>query len=282
MADRLVIGAWQGACRDGDLEANLARAAEVIDEASRAGCGFVCLPETFLSGYGSREVVEKAAVELSDSRIRDLARRAADRDVVTLVGLSERRAGAIANTQVVLDAGEVSGSYSKTMLTGSDAEEMGFCLDDRLPVFQARGICFGIIICADSSYPEVASTMVWKGARIIFSPHYNYIPADKMDEHREMVRSNHIGIAAHFGVVVVRSNVIVPGTRGDRLGYGDSAIFSPIGTPLAEAGLFTERLITAEVGGWLSESRWSRRGRLRMSIVDQWAEAARASLLKED
>jgi len=31
--DRLIIGVWQGRCKDGDLAANIARTAEVIDEA---------------------------------------------------------------------------------------------------------------------------------------------------------------------------------------------------------------------------------------------------------
>ena len=69
--------------------------------------------------------------------------------------------------------------------------------------------------------------------------------------------------------------------NGGRLGYGDSAIFSPIGAPLAEAGLFTERLVTADVGPYLKESRWRKRDQLRTAIVDQWAEAARAALRKK-
>jgi predicted amidohydrolase len=155
---------------------------------------------------------------------------------------------------------------------------MRVCLDDDLPVFEAKGVGYGIIICHDSSFPEVASTLAWKGARIIFSPHYNYLPVDRMDEHRLAVRNNHIGIAVHFGVVVVRSNVIVTQNPDDRLGYGDSAIFSPIGTPLAEAGLFTECLVTADVAPWLKQAKWRKRDQLRVSIVDQWAKAARTAL----
>jgi predicted amidohydrolase len=208
----------------------------------------------------------------------DLARKAGDRGVVTLVGMTERRGEAMMNTQVVLDGGQVAGSYSKTMLTDGDAKEMGFRPGDALPVFQARGVCYGIIICADSSYPEVASTMVWKGARIIFSPHYNMIPPPGMDDHRIRVRNNHVGMAVHFGVVVARSNVIVTEDPEGRLGYGDSAIFSPTGVPIVEAGLFTEGLVSADVGPFLQESRWARRDRLRVDVVEQWAAAARQAL----
>ena len=277
MIESLVISVWQGRCVDGDVDANVARTAGVIDEAGSAGCDFVCLPETFLSGYGSPEIVRKGAVSLDDPRLLDLAKRAEDRNLVALVGMSERRGEEIANTQVVLDGGIVAGSYSKTMLTGNDEHEMGFCVDTELPVFSAKGICYGIMICADSSYPEVASTMVWKGARIIFSPHYNYIPREGMDDHRIRVRNNHIGIAAHFGVVVARSNVIVT-DREDRLGYGDSAIFSPLGSSIAESGLFTEGLVTADVAPWLAKERPGHRRRLRREVVEEWASAAKAAI----
>ena len=272
--DKLIIGVWQGRCKDGDLEANLARAGEVIDEAGAAGCDFVCLPETFLSGYGAREVVEANAIALDDPRLRALAERAHSRGVVALVGLSEKRGDRIANTQAVLDGGRVAGHYAKTMLTGSDAKTMGFCIDDELPVFEARGITYGIIICHDSSFPEIAATLAWKGARVIFSPHYNAIDVDRMDEHRILVRNNHIGIAAHYGVVVARANVINTGEKSGKLGYGDSAIFSPLGAPIAEAGLFTERLITADVAPHLAKHRWRKRSQLRPAILDQCHAAA--------
>ena len=66
-----------------------------------------------------------------------------------------------------------------------------------------------------------------------------------MDRHRIWVRNNHIGIAALTRMIVVRSNVI--NIYPTRLGYGDSAIFSPHGVPLAEAPLFKEALITTEI-----------------------------------
>jgi len=276
---KLIVGVWQGRCADGNLARNIARTEEVIDEAARAGCDFVCLPETFLSGYGSREIIERGALDLGDKRLLDLAKRAADRNVVTLVGLAERRGNEIANTAVVLDGGKVAGAYRKTMLTGGDANKMGFCWGTEQPVFEARGVTFGIQICHDSSFPEIASILAWKGARLLFSPHYNAIPVANMDDHRIRVRNNHIGVAAHFGLVVARANVIVPESKDGALGYGDSAIFSPLGAPLAEAGLFTERLIFADVGPWLTRANpFVSRRELTLPIIETWAAAARKVL----
>ncbi len=275
--DRLIIGVWQGACKDGDLTANLARAERAIDEAAEAGCDFLCMPELFLSGGDKAEYQIRGAISLDDARLTALAEKAGGRGVVTIVGLCEKRGRSHAVTAAVLADGRVAGHYTKTMLTTGDREVMDF-FDDDLPVFEAHGVRFGVMICHDSSFPEVAATLAWKGARIIFSPHYNSIAPERMDEHRLLVRNNHVGIAAHYGVVVARSNVVGRWRDPERLGYGDSAIFSPYGLPLAEAGLFVERLVTADVGPHLGSPRWRRRSDLRPAIIHQLAAAALAAL----
>ena len=199
--------------------------------------------------------------------------------MVALVGLLERRGDSFANTQVVLDGGRVAGHYTKTMLIAGDRALMD-SVDDALPVFEARGVCFGIMICHDSSFPEIAATLAWKGARIIFSPHFNSLPRDRMDAHRVKVRNNHVGIAAHYGVVVARSNVVGYWPGGDRFGYGDSAIFGPDGAPLAEAGLFCERLVAVDVAPHFGQARWRNRMELRPAIIHQLSAAALAALEK--
>ncbi len=275
--EKLVIGVWQGRCADGDVAANLARTEAVIDEAADAGCDFLCLPEQYLAGSGDRQTLIRCAMGLDDERLGALARRAGERGVVTLVGLVEKRGQAYANTQVILDGGRVAGHYTKTMLVAGDRAIMD-SYDDELPVFHAHGTCFGVIICHDSSFPEVAATMVWKGAKILFSPHYNSIRRSRMDQHRVLVRNNHVGLAAHYGVVVARANVVDHWAEGDRLGYGDSAIFGPNGAPLAEAGLFTEKLITADVAPHLGERPFVDRRQLRPAIIEQLSAAALAAL----
>ena len=245
----LRVAAWQGKCLDGDVAANLASALRAIDAAAEREAAFLCLPETFLSGYGSREIVERGALSLDDPRLGELAEAAARHCQVLLVGLSERlRNGEIGNTVAVFEDGRRLGIYRKTMLTSGDAREMGYCRDYDLPVFQGRGITFGCIICHDSSFLEPAATLAYRGAQVIFSPHYNAISAGSMDEHRIRVRNNHVGLAALLGVYVVRANVVGQNSvREGTLGYGDSAIFDPNGVAIAEAGLFCERLIVAEV-----------------------------------
>ena len=279
---KLIVGVWQGVCIDGDLEKNIARTAQVIDEAAEAGCDFVCLPETFLSGCGTPGLAQRCALALDDKRLLDLARRAGDRKVVTLVGFSEkRRNGTHANSVAIFDGGKIIGTYAKTQLTGGDAEVDGFCIDDSLPVFSARGVTFAVQICHDSSYQEIATAYYWKGAQILFSPHYNWIEQRGMDDHRVRVRNNHIGAAVHNKMVVARSNTVVVNRPGHptHLGYGDSAIFASNGAPLAEAGLFNERLVFADVAPWLrAPGDYGYRANLHPAVFEQLVAARQTAL----
>lgn len=240
------LAAFQGYSARGDVEANVATARRVIGEAAEAGADFLCLPETFLSGYGDRATVERAAIAGDDARLTELGELAGRSGMVLLVGFSERlEDGRVGNSVALFDAGRRLGTYRKTMLTGGDYREMGFCTDFELPVWRAKGITFGCIVCADSSYFETAATMAYRGASVLFSPHYNCIAPDRMDAHRIRVRNNHVGLAALLELYVVRANVVHrDDPRG--LGYGDSAIFGPDGAALVEAGLFREGLIVAE------------------------------------
>jgi predicted amidohydrolase len=203
----------------------------------------------------------------------------AESEIVFMAGLNERCDGGVYNSVIIAHRGMLLGVCRKTMLTGSGHREMGFATDFDVRVWRARGLTFGIIICADSSYIEVAQTLWWQGAQLIFSPHHNFIASEGMDRHRIRVRNNHIGIAALLGVPVVRSNV-VNWDRAPRLGYGDSAIFDDSGRPLAEAGLFTECVIEADID--FGKIRpFETRHRIPMALRRQLADAILAAPVAE-
>jgi len=273
------IAAFQGRCHDGDVQANVAVASDTLREAAEADADFLLMPEGYLGGYGTREVVESTAMTLDDPRVAGLVAETADSDCVLMVGLNERSGDGICNSVLIAHRGSLVGVYRKTMLTRGGHRQMGFATDFDLPVWQAKGITFGVVICADSSFIEVAQALWWQGAQVIFSPHYNFIPSDRMDAHRIRVRNNHIGTAALLGVPVVRSNV-VNWDRAPRLGYGDTAIFGPDGEPLAEAGLFTEALIIADID-LASLRSFEQRQRIPMAVRRHLADAMLAAPVAE-
>jgi len=119
--------------------------------------------------------------------------------------------------------------------------------------------------------------MRWKGARLLFSPHYNSIDSDRMDEHRKKVRNNHVGLATLLQMVVVRSNVV--GSKEGKLGYGDSTIFSPLGEVVAAAPLFQETLISAEFESAVFEQEeWAARKEVPAEVIRQLCEVAQSKI----
>lgn len=260
------IAAYQGRCTD-DFKENLAKVREIIDSAGQAHTDFLCFPEGYLSNYKA-----ELAVPLDDSRIGELIAYTHWYDMVVIVGISEQVSAQVFNTALILYRGNVVGKYRKTMLTGSDKQV--FAADYALPIFEAKGLPFGVIICHDSSFIEPALVMRCQGARLLFSPHYNRIAYDRLDEHRTLVRNNHIGLSVLLQMVVVRANVV--GGDENALSYGDSAIFSPLGVPVATAPLFKEALICAEFDEaiFITEN-WRTRREVPPEVYQQLCNAVR-------
>ena len=241
----VIISAYQGHCADGDFNANLATARKAVQEALGRQSDFLVMPETFLSGYDTLEHMRQGARRIDDPQVQAFIAESAAHNMVIIVGLARITDEGIYNTALVIHRGKLLGTYSKMMLTAGDKNELHFVPGKEMPVFEANGAHFGVIICHDSSFPFPALIAKLKGAEILFSPHYNDIGLQSMDAHRTWVRNCHIGLACQMKMVVVRSNVVAKEKRG--LGYGDSFIINPRGDMMAEAELFKTEMITAKI-----------------------------------
>jgi predicted amidohydrolase len=166
------------------------------------------------------------------------------------------------------------------MLTGYDAGFFSRSLD--LPIFEAKGIKFGVAICHDTSFVEPALYLRWRGARLLFTPHYNDIgpqrsaaPDEPVNfwEHRAMVLNNQAALATLLKMVVVRSNVVI--IREDALGSGDSNIWDMDGEMVAAGVPFTECVVTAEFDRQIFlEEHWISRQEVPIELVERIAQAA--------
>ncbi len=243
----VVISSWQGPCRDGDFAANMATVRQVVRLALERGSDFLVFPETFLSGYGDLAIVEKGARGVDDPELRRFIAESAGHTMTILVGMARRTGQGIRNTVLVIENGKLTGTYDKCMLTGSDRDAMKFVPGEDVPVFESHGAKFSVVICHDTSFPHLAMLAKLRGAEILFTPHYNSIGPQRMDDHRKWVRNCHVGLASLMKLVVVRSNVVVT-AKPDSPGYGDSFIMSPQGEIIAGAELFRTELVTAKIG----------------------------------
>ena len=242
----VVISVYQGPCRDGDFAANLATARRVIEEARARGSHFLVLPENFLSGSDSLENLKRGARPVDDPELKAFIEETAGHDVVVLAGLARIAEAGIYNSVLVIQRGRLLGIYDKVILTGGERRDYGVLPGKAVPVFEAHGARFAVIICHDSSFPHPALAARLQGAEILFAPHYNYISPQTVDDHRKWVRNCHVGLACQMKMVLARANVVVTDKK-DKLGYGGAFIVSPQGEMLAEAELFRTELVTAKV-----------------------------------
>lgn len=280
MNDKIRIGSYQGPIVDNDFDANLRKVDEVLEQTKNMHLDFICFPETFLSGY-SQQAVRESSIALDDPRLVNFVQRAAAYDTVILLGMSERVGDKIYNTQVVVYRGNLLGKYHKTMLTEED--KLVFASDLELPVFVAKGVKFGVVICADTSYVEPALYLRWQGARLLFTPHYNDIPPEGIDtpdgkvtfwEHRTMVLNNQAALATLLKMVVVRSNVVL--VQEGHLGAGDACIWDMNGLIVASGIPFTESVVTAEFDRWIFEKEnWISRKQVPVELLERIAAAAK-------
>lgn len=245
----MIVASYQGRVSFADPERNLERMTQALRQAEAAGAKIVCFPETFLHGYfPAEQQARKNAVDLGGSDFHEILKRLQRFDPTILLGLNEFRDGRLYNTVAVVERGKLLGRYSKNYLVFNYFER-----GNEFPIFERDGVKFGVVICADTSYIEPARILTMKGARIIFTPHFNYIGFAGLDDHTWRVRQHHVAIAIDNSVFVVRSNVVVPESQGTQVfgyagvGVGDSVILNHRGRVLAEAGLCQETLLTADL-----------------------------------
>lgn len=157
-------------CPVAEVNANLNRVAEMVKAAGEKGADIVCFPELNITGYCTLDESRSVALSIPGSVSRMLEQLAAQQDVTILAGMAEKGAGDLvyASHIVVTPAG-VAGCYRKLHI--APPEQTTFTAGDHIPIFGAGGIRFGIQLCYDTHFPELAAHMALNGVDLIFMPH---------------------------------------------------------------------------------------------------------------
>lgn len=282
MGEKIRIGTWQGPVVDNDFIRNLDKVRSVLRSTKDMKLDFICFPECYLSG-GSEQAARESAVDLDHPEILRFIEESKEYDTVILTGMSEKKGERLYNSQLVVYQGQLLGSVHKTILVNTEARY--YSTDLELPVFQAKGIKFGVVICHSTSFVEPALYLRWKGARLLFTPHFNNIaPEGTIDstygkripfwEHRTMVLNNQAALATLLKMVVVRSNIVI--ANENALGAGDSNIWDMNGVVVAQGVPFTECVVSAEFDRsiFLGE-HWIDRNEVPIKLCEMIADAAK-------
>mgnify|MGYP002345457115 CR=1 FL=1 len=230
-------------CPLGRIAENLKTVERLAARAARCGAALVCFPELNVTGYGVGRALLDAALPARSGALDGLAATAARTGVVLLAGLAQSGPG----TRVYAAHGVFwpdgrRQTYRKVHL--APPEQGVLSAGDRVPLFEAAGIRFGIQLCYDAHFPELATRMALDGAEVIFIPHAS--PRGTIREKKASWRRHLLARAFDNGVFVVACNQ--RGENGAGLSFpGLAMAIGPDGAILAGKSTAGDSLLIADL-----------------------------------
>ncbi len=232
-----------------DKKANLRHAGIMIKQAAENGAKLVVLPEIFNVPYDTSIMADQAEVYPGETALflSETARK--NHCVVVGGSIPERsRSGQIFNTSYTFDQyGNLIGQHRKIHLFDIDIpgqitfkESNIFTAGNRLDIIQHQDLCFGIVICYDIRFPELARLLSLQGAQLLIVPAaFNMTTGPA---HWELLmRSRAIDNQMY---VVAASPARNPEAKYQA--WGHSLVVDPWGSVMVEAGS-GEEIITCQI-----------------------------------
>ena len=215
-----------------------------LERAQAAGVEVVCCPEALIGELANEtdgDSPSTVALSVFDGELEATISPLFGWGMTIVVGFTERGDdGQIHNAAAVIADSTLSGVYRKTY-PGNSACAAG----TELPIFEHRGVPFGVLICNDAHYIEPARVLAAKGAEFLVVPvHGGHQPA-KEQAWRARGVNVLIARAVENGIPLVAADVT--GRQGERVCHGTTAIVDSQGTVVAAAQPLTEECIIADV-----------------------------------
>jgi NAD+ synthase len=236
MTDRFRLTLAQFNATVGDLEGNARRAKDAWDEARAAGANMVALPEMFVTGYSTQDLVMKPAFFVqAEETIERLARDCADGPMIGIGGpyYADDR---LYNAYYILKGGRVVARTLKHYLPNYDVfdEVRQFRRGPIQGVYDAGPLRIGSPICEDSWYVDVCETLVESGAEMILVPNGSPYYRGKFDRRMNAMVSR----VVENDVPLVYLNLV--GGQDDQVFDGGSFVLNRGGKLAMKLPLFEE------------------------------------------
>lgn len=223
---RVALGQTMG--KPADVPGNLKLMARLAMAAAGGGAELLLLPELFLTGYNIGAEIQALAEPSDGPSATAAASIAATAGVALAYGYAERAPDGVYDSALVIDrSGRRVANYRKTHLWG-DYERTQFRPGDSLDVFELAGLRFGILICYDLDFPELARGLALAGADALIALSATTAPYPVIPRHVVPAR------AYENRMFVLFSN-----QAGEERGLayaGESCAAAPDGSVLASCG----------------------------------------------
>ncbi|MBD3407623.1 MAG: hypothetical protein GF411_16015 [Candidatus Lokiarchaeota archaeon] len=233
-----------------DKAENIARTNEMLERAAKSEVDVLVLPELANSGYAFQSGLEVRLVaeEVPNSEFCQILKKWSLNDRMVIAGICEAYETSIYNSAVVFANGELRTIYRKVNLFNQEVEwfEPG---RKEPPVVEFNNHHYGIMICFDWAFPEIARILALKDAQVILHPANLVLPYCQnamitrcIENHIFAVTANRIGKerGLHFSG---NSQIVSP--KGEilcRLGENEvSIVYHDIDLEEADNKMITKR-----------------------------------------
>jgi predicted amidohydrolase len=236
------IAAAQIACTLGDVSANLNKMRDFSARAKVQGAELILFPEAADTGY-SMPIIQSAATPWTEGAVPALQAMAKELSLTIVAGVSERNGDSVYNSQVFITPnGELAASYRKTHLFVLPPNDESTCYTpgDKFVSVPFAGFNFGLTICYDLRFPEVARALALEHAANVLL----------VSSAWPLPRAAHLRALAIARAIENQSYLVLANRSGIDAGVtccGTSAIIDPSGVVLASASGDAEELLIADI-----------------------------------
>ena len=183
----------------GDIDGNLKRAIDILDQAEELNSDLVVFSELFLSGYPPEDLVlKKSFVEECRNALDTLINYSKTKKLGLIIGLPIYEKNNLFNAAAIADEGKLIGFSKKINLPNYSVfdEKRVFHQNDIPKVFEFRGIKLGVPICEDIWQDNVCLELKNQGCELIVSPNGSPFDKYKINQRKTIIedRVSEIGL----------------------------------------------------------------------------------------
>ena len=236
-------------CVLGEIEPNLEKHYQQIEQAIEAKSDLIVFPELSLTGYFLKDAVFQVALHDSDAKLNRLKELSKHIGIaVGLVELSDRLE--FFNSQFLFHGGELIAKHRKVYLpTYSLFEEKRYFSEGtRIRAFDTPFGRLGMLICEDQWHPTSALIQAHDGAQIIIVSAAGVARGATQSEKPQNVM---VWETLNRAIAVFTTSYIVfvnrVGVEDGVMFWGGSEVIHPGGGSIQQASYFKEELMHIEI-----------------------------------
>ncbi len=243
----------------GDLAQNLALHEVKIAEGKAAGADLVMFPELSLTGYQLQDLAPEVAMRRTDQRLQSLAKLTSGGPSAVVSFVESTDDHRLFAAAALLEAGEVRHVARKCYLPtyGLFDERRFLAAGDAIRATRAAlggsaagDVGIGIGVCEDFWHPTLPAILAQDGAELLINVAAGPARGASVDADQGL------GSAASWGTLLRATAALTTsyvaftnrvGVDESLIFWGGSRVIGPDGVVIAEAPLFEEALLLAEI-----------------------------------